>query len=72
MSATGFRADCLTTAMGILPHTDIERGLEAALSLDIPFWPQLRKRKTYPAAKFFKDRRIFNHFKNFFNIIFHG
>lgn len=41
MSFIGFQADCLTTAMGILPHTDIERGLEAALSLDIPFWPQL-------------------------------
>ena len=30
-----------TTAMGILPHTDVERALELSLSLDIPFWPQL-------------------------------
>lgn len=27
--------------MGIMPHTDIDRALEIALSLDIPFWPQL-------------------------------
>jgi hypothetical protein len=31
----------LTTAMAVMPHTDIDRALEAALSLDIPFWPQL-------------------------------
>jgi hypothetical protein len=30
-----------TTAMGILPHTDVDRALELSLSLDIPFWPQL-------------------------------
>jgi hypothetical protein len=27
--------------MGIMPHRDIDRALEVALSLDIPFWPQL-------------------------------
>ncbi len=27
--------------MGIMPHKDIDRALELALSLDIPFWPQL-------------------------------
>jgi hypothetical protein len=27
--------------MGIMPHRDIDRALELALSLDIPFWPQL-------------------------------
>jgi len=27
--------------MGIMPHRDIERALQLALSLDIPFWPQL-------------------------------
>ncbi len=32
---------CRTTAMGIVPHTDIDRALALALSLDIPFWPQL-------------------------------
>lgn len=52
MSAAGFRADCLTTAMGILPHTDIERALEAALSLDIPFWPQL------PRVSFYEDMYV--------------
>jgi hypothetical protein len=30
-----------TTAMGILPHDEVEPALELALSLDIPFWPQL-------------------------------
>ncbi|MBC7105326.1 MAG: hypothetical protein H5T97_05265, partial [Firmicutes bacterium] len=31
----------LTTAMGILPHQDLDRALETALSVDVPFWPQL-------------------------------
>jgi hypothetical protein len=31
----------LTTAMAVMPHTDAERALETALSLDVPFWPQL-------------------------------
>lgn len=31
----------LTTAMAVMPHTDIGQALETALSLDIPFWPQL-------------------------------
>ncbi len=31
----------LTTAMGVMPHTDVEAALNLALSLDIPFWPQL-------------------------------
>ena len=31
----------LTTAMAVMPHTDVDRALETALSLDIPFWPQL-------------------------------
>jgi len=39
----GFQPRCGTTAMGIMPHTDVERALELALSLDIPFWPQLPK-----------------------------
>lgn len=30
-----------TTAMAVMPHVDVERALELALSLDIPFWPQL-------------------------------
>ncbi len=31
----------LTTAMAVMPHTEVERALKAALSLDVPFWPQL-------------------------------
>jgi hypothetical protein len=31
----------LTTAMAVMPHTDVTRALEMALSLDVPFWPQL-------------------------------
>jgi hypothetical protein len=31
----------LTTAMAVMPHTDPEQALETALSLDVPFWPQL-------------------------------
>ena len=31
----------LTTAMAVMPHTDPSRALELALSLDVPFWPQL-------------------------------
>ncbi|HXZ29847.1 MAG TPA: hypothetical protein VEG43_01650 [Dehalococcoidia bacterium] len=38
-----FEARCSTTAMGIMPHKDVEQALELALSLDIPFWPQLPK-----------------------------
>lgn len=30
-----------TTAMAIMPHRDVDRALELALSLDVPFWPQL-------------------------------
>jgi len=38
--------------MGIMPHTDIERALEVALSLDIPFWPQL------PKVSYFEDMYV--------------
>jgi hypothetical protein len=31
----------LTTAMAVMPHRDVDRALKTALSLDIPFWPQL-------------------------------
>ncbi len=31
----------LTTAMAILPHDRVAEALDLALSLDIPFWPQL-------------------------------
>lgn len=32
-----------TTAMGVMPHTDVDRALSLALSLDVPYWPQLPK-----------------------------
>ena len=44
--------NCLTTAMGILPHTGIDRAIELALSLDIPFWPQL------PRYSFYEDMYV--------------
>lgn len=31
----------LTTAMAVMPHTDVDRALTQALTMDIPFWPQL-------------------------------
>ena len=42
-------ARCRTTAMGIMPHTNVEVALQLALSLDIPFWPQL------PRVSFYED-----------------
>ena len=42
-------ARCRTTAMGIMPHSNVEEALELALSLDIPFWPQL------PRISFYED-----------------
>ena len=41
--------NCKTTAMGIMPHTNVETALRLALSLDIPFWPQL------PNVSFYED-----------------
>ncbi len=50
--------NCLTTAMGIMPHKDIDRALELALTLDIPYWPQL------PKVNFYEDMyaQISEHF----------
>jgi hypothetical protein len=42
-------ARCRTTAMGIMPHTDVEEALRLALNLDVPFWPQL------PRVSFYED-----------------
>jgi len=44
-----FHGNCQTTAMGIMPHKDVERALELALGFDIPFWPQL------PDVSYFED-----------------
>jgi hypothetical protein len=52
MRSLGFSPNCRTTAMGIMPHTDVERALEVALSLDIPFWPQL------PKVSYFEDMYV--------------
>jgi len=42
----------LTTAMAVMPHTDLDRALEAALSLDVPFWPQL------PLYSYYEDMYV--------------
>ena len=42
----------LTTAMGVMPHTDIDRALDQALSMDIPFWPQL------PNLNYYEDMYV--------------
>jgi len=52
MASLNFLPNCQTTAMGILPHTEIERALGVALSLDIPFWPQL------PKVSYFEDMYV--------------
>ena len=47
-----FQGNCQTTAMGIMPHTDIGKALDLSLSLDIPFWPQL------PHVSYFEDMYV--------------
>jgi hypothetical protein len=42
----------LTTAMAVMPHKDAGRALETALSLDIPFWPQL------PLLNYYEDMYV--------------
>ena len=37
----------LTTAMAVMPHRNVDRALEMALSLDVPFWPQLPRYSYY-------------------------
>jgi len=49
MRGPGFEADLRTTAMGILPHADVDAALALALSVDVPFWPQL------PKVSFYED-----------------
>jgi hypothetical protein len=36
-----FKGELSVTAMGIMPHTDIDEALKLAFTMDIPFWPQL-------------------------------
>jgi hypothetical protein len=47
-----FPGNCQTTAMGIMPHTDVAQALRLALSLDVPFWPQL------PNVSFYEDMYV--------------
>ncbi len=54
----GLYAGCRTTAMGTMPHTDIDKALELAMSLDIPFWPQLA-RLSYSEDMFVQFSRDF-------------
>ncbi len=42
----------MTTAMGVMPHTDVEEAINLALSLDIPFWPQL------PIYSYYEDMYV--------------
>ena len=37
----------LTTAMAVMPHTNIDEALKTALSMDVPFWPQLPRQSYY-------------------------
>lgn len=41
-----------TTAMAVMPHKDPDRALEFALSMDIPFWPQL------PHVSYYEDMYV--------------
>jgi hypothetical protein len=38
--------------MAVMPHKDVERALEVALSLDVPFWPQL------PQVNYYEDMYV--------------
>ena len=42
----------LTTAMAVMPHRDVDQALKAALSMDIPFWPQL------PHVSYYEDMYV--------------
>jgi len=42
----------LTTAMAVMPHKDADRALQFALSMDIPFWPQL------PRVSYYEDMYV--------------
>ena len=44
--------DFLTTAMAVMPHRNVDRALETALSLDVPFWPQL------PLFSYYEDMYV--------------
>ncbi|MEI6153775.1 MAG: hypothetical protein WCQ90_06795 [Deltaproteobacteria bacterium] len=47
-----FSGNLCTTAMGIMPHKDVHSALNLALTMDIPFWPQL------PRLSFYEDMYV--------------
>ncbi len=47
-----FKGELATTAMGIMPHTDIDAALRHAFTMDIPFWPQL------PRVSYYEDMYV--------------
>ena len=48
----GIPGNLFTTAMAVMPHRDVEQALEIALSLDVPFWPQL------PHLSYYEDMYV--------------
>ena len=42
----------LTTAMAVMPHRNVDRALALALSMDVPFWPQL------PVFSYYEDMYV--------------
>ncbi len=44
--------DLLTTAMGVMPHKDVKHALELAMSVDVPYWPQL------PLYSYYEDMYV--------------
>jgi hypothetical protein len=48
----GIPGNLVTTAMAVMPHRDVDRALRAALSLDVPFWPQL------PLLSYYEDMYV--------------
>ena len=42
----------LTTAMAVMPHRDVYRAMKMALSVDVPFWPQL------PHLSYYEDMYV--------------
>ncbi len=42
----------LTTAMAVMPHKSVDRALDLALSMDVPFWPQL------PLFSYYEDMYV--------------
>jgi hypothetical protein len=47
-----FKGELSTTAMGIMPHIDIDEALKYALGMEIPFWPQL------PRVSYYEDMYV--------------